>query len=574
MAVQEAESSKFNIPSGFDIIQALSQCVLRNWPPATNLAHTPRGPPNVYDAALMALQYMEEDIIGSFRKIAGGIQVARNRASPVFRLPIEVFRRVFAHLEGDMRDQISVAHSCSLWRTIISEDPFLWTTVNMDTIHTPEIASKVFRAAKDYPVRLRCREWNELRLQCVALEMPRVEELEIGFTVSTFQTLCKVPAPLLRRFVIAVPEHSNMFIYLPYVFSNTHPLLTDLTMVDCRLLITPENYCDLTKLNIRFTRSMPLRQDEDFACILRGSPKLEELKLENVNLFREYHEPTEVIHLQYLRIMHLRLTVRDLKCILSAVSAPPTLRLSMAPGSVYRTSNQPPVLAQIAMPSSPSLALLTETTYLDVDPTKHGIFTYRDTTARLLALSYRSISPMASVPVDPEATSSDLTVLANLYAMPTLERVRTRDTDPAALVKLLKKCPSITDLELIYTRRGIGNSTVIPAIMRVLHTSTEPFLPNLQTMRLQEVYIDVETLSDLMELRRACSELRHLFLYSCQGDLPVDEMLDILRTEFDIAEWKNQPHFTDHNYRHQPTSAARVRRASENLAPLQFHRGQ
>ena len=516
-----------------------------------------------YDAALVALQSLEEDISRSIRKFANGIQCAMNSQRPILKLPVEVARRIFAFLDGNIRDQMSVAQTCSLWRTVITEDPFLWTTIDMDTVNTPQVASKAFRSAKDYPLRMKCRHWDEFRLQCVALEMHRVEELETIFTVPSFRTLCRIPAPSLKRFVIAsgvtvygyMHAGNDVFTYLPYLFSNTHPLLTDLTMIDCRLAITPENYRGLTKLNIRFSFPiMSLRYDEDFMCVLRGSPNLEELRLENMIIFREHQIPMDVIDLPYLRTMHVRLVIRDLRCILSAISAPPTLRLSVSPIYKRDRTSDPSLLAQIALPVPPSLSLLEETAYLDVDPSKHGIFTYRDTAAEQPAWSYRAAPLQTIINTDPagEALSADLLVLADLHPMPLLERVRTRDIEPSVIVKLLGKCPSVTDVELMYPRRGIGNTSLMPTIMSALRTSTEPFLPNLQTMRIQEVYIDVDTIFDILELRRACPDFQNIFMYSCEGDLPVEEMLEILQSEFENAKWIEQHHYTDHNYRHQP----------------------
>ncbi|KAI0802984.1 hypothetical protein BC629DRAFT_1591090 [Irpex lacteus] len=353
-----------------------------------------------------------------------------------------------------------------------------------------------------------------------------------------------------------VPEHSNIFTYLPYLFSNTHPLLTDLTMVDCRLILTTANYRGLTKLNIRFTRPMmSLRQDEDFICILRGSPRLAELRLENMNLYRESHEPMEVVPLPRLRFMYLRLTVYDLKCVLSAISAPPTLRLSIAPSSRsgYRTS--PSILALIISPGQQSLTLLTESVYLDVDPTKHGIFTYRDTAALQPALSYRASNHAASTPAEPELTSADLNVLVDIHTMPALERVRFRDIDPAPIVKLLSKSPSITDIELLYSHQGIGNTEIMPAIMHELRQHSNAFLPKLRSLRLQEVYISVETLFDLVEFRRACPEFGSIYLHACQGDLTTEELVETLKTEFEVVEWTSRLHMIDRNYRHRASLA-------------------
>ncbi|KAI0802985.1 hypothetical protein BC629DRAFT_1438091 [Irpex lacteus] len=221
----EADKSS-PIPSSFDLVQTLSKCILRNWPPSYNACGSQEQSKDAqrcqYDAAMAALEFMEEDLIYSLRKIARVILAARNSASPIFQLPIEVFRRVFAFLGGDIRDKLSVSQSCSVWRAIITEDPFLWTNIDMDTIQTPEIASKAFRNAKTYPLQLRCRQWNDLRLHCVTLEMDRIEELETVFTVPTFRNLCRTPAPLLKRFSIAVPAYGSVQYPLMYMPTGGH----------------------------------------------------------------------------------------------------------------------------------------------------------------------------------------------------------------------------------------------------------------------------------------------------------------------------------------------------------------
>jgi len=76
--------------------------------------------------------------------------------------------------------------------------------------------------------------------------------------------------------------------------------------------------------------------------------------------------------------------------------------------------------------------------------------------------------------------------------------------------------------------------------MKTLQSSTDPLLPKLHTLRLANVYIYVETLFDLVELRRECPELRNIFLYSCSGDLPVEEMMETLEEEFEVAMWTSE----------------------------------
>ncbi|KAI0697169.1 hypothetical protein BC835DRAFT_793484 [Cytidiella melzeri] len=509
------QPESMELPSGFAIMQTLS---------------------HQYDVALAALAYLQGDIYESFQKTVRQVQAARNAASPILKLPIEVYRQVFMCLEGDVRDKFAVSQTCSLWRRISTQDPFLWTNIDLDTIRTSEIASKVFRRAGEYPLRLRCNNWNELRLNCVSFEMPRVEELETVFTgtIPMFRNLCRRSAPQLKRFVIAVPSHNHEVTYIPCLFSKLHPMLTDLTMVECRLLFTPENYRGLTKLHIRFSFPiMSQRQDDDFLCVFRGCPDLEEVRLENLNLSHDGQQPTEILHLPRLRIMHLRLCARDLNCLLSAISTPPTLELTII---LYGLPAQRgAILGAITSPGLPSLALLQETKYLDIDQDKHGIFAFRDQGAREPSLSYTALThDLAS---QFTGTSDDLVILTGLHPMPHLERVRARNIKPGALIKLLTICPTITKLELIHSTGGVGNTTTIPFIMRELPLSTSPLLPHLQTLLLENVYIDVETLFSLVELRRARPEFRHIALHNCQGDLSLEESMETLNAEFQTARW-------------------------------------
>jgi hypothetical protein len=407
----------------------------------------------------------------------------------------------------------------------MTREPLLWTTVDLDSINTPEVASKVFRRAKDYPLQLRCNTWNELRLSCVSFEMSRVEELDTIFTVPMFRTLCRKGAPLLKRFVIAGSGHNNMITYLPYLFAKTHPLLTDLTMIDCRLMLTAENYRGLTKLKIRFSRPMTsLRQDEDF---------LEELHFENLNLYHDYQQPTEPVHLARLQTMYLRLSLRDTNCLLAAISAPATLRLTIL--TYGFSSRRGGILGSITTPGQPSLSLLAKTKHIFADQLRHAIFTYQDQLPRQPSFLYETLLHDLSSPFT--GTSDDLAVLAELYPMPELASVRVRNIRSSAIVKLLINCPSITELEVIFSPECSVETDIIFAIMRKLRSSTDPFLSNLQTLRLENVYIYVETLFDLVELRRECAELRNIFLRSCPGDLPVEETMETLEDEFEVAIW-------------------------------------
>lgn len=546
------------LPSGFAVIQSLSESVLRHWPPSAvlqcvhlcpsrtflspsiqgahfrdsleinNAWHTP------YDAALISLRNLQEDITLSLRKAAFGILAARNRASPVQSLPTEVLRQVFMHLKGDIRAKLALTQTCSAWRELMIEDPFMWTSVDLDTVCSPVIASKIFRRAKEYPLQLTCHDWNELRLNCASFELGRVEELETTFTVPMFRNLCKRGAPLLKRFRIAIPRHSNMITYLPYLFAQTHPVLKDLTMIDCRLMFTPDNYRGLTRLDIRFSRPMmSLRQDEDFLYIFRGCPGLEELRLENMNLYRDTQDYTDVVHLAQLRTMHIRLSVRDMACLLSAISAPPSLRLSMVSYGYDRRRGPENSEAE-----QPCLRLLAQTKYLDVDHTKNSIFAFREVDDRAPSLCRKVIQSEDAA--QGSAASDLLARLVGTYPMPHLLKVRTRDIAAATLIQVLQRCPSITTLEIIFSTDGIGDTAVLPSLMEAIRSSEAPVLANLRSLSLERVHMDVNSLFDIIELRRACPEFHYIHLHYCHGELSSGEMIELLKGEFITADWSPQ----------------------------------
>lgn len=421
----------------------------------------------------------------------------------------------------------------------MTDDPFLWTYINLDTISAPEIASKAFRRAKEYPLRIRYCAYTELRMNCLAFEMNRVEELETSFSIPLFRALSRTSAPKLKRFVMEF-LNSNMVTYLPHLFDRNHPVLTDLTMINCCLALVGSNYRGLTKLDLRFYGPLILlRQDEDYLCIFRGCPGLEELRLENINLYREYETYANTIPLTRLRHMHLVLDIRDLKYIFALISAPPTLQLFIR---TYNASAlRDGILAALTTPGLPSLVCLTETRYVDADQAKHSISAYRDAyVLQNRVLSYATTTHDLSTQFF--GTSDDLITFANLQPLPNLTRLRARDIKPESIVTLLKRCPSVTDVELIYRRGGVGDIAVMPAIMDALRrsqasTDSSNFLRNLRSLSLEKVFIDIDTLFNLVELRRACPELRCISMHSCQGDLPVQEMTDVLRGEFREVRW-------------------------------------
>lgn len=495
---------------------------------------------------MTALECIKDDILVTLDRTLGTIQASRNHTLLILRLPTEVARRIFAFLDdGDIRPKLSVSHTCKHWRTVIITDPFMWTNIDLGTIYSPEIASIAFRHAREYPLRLRCIQWNALRVHCVETEMRRVEELDATYVATIFHRLCGRSAPLLKRLTMTAPNPHEASIHLPYLFLGVHPMLTHLMLVNCRLALTSSNYSGLTQLSIRFpnfTVSLKERYEENFTTILRACPDIEKIRLENLNLFEDTYQSTEVVHLPRLRLMYLRLSPHDSKCLLSSVSASSSLRLSLGPSLAPTMAMTPLDLAGITAPGQQSLLLLTESIYVDADPAKHGIFTYRDTTARRPALSYRAVSPSISTPSDPQKTSSDLNVLMDLHTMCSLQRVRLKDIEPTVILKMLRKFPSITNLELFCSQHAIGNTSVMSAIIKEARSSTQSFLPNLQSLRMQGMHISAHMLFELIELRRACTMLSYLSLHACQSDLQVYEMIGMLRDEFDNVEWTEGPY--------------------------------
>ncbi|KAI0344033.1 hypothetical protein BDW22DRAFT_1121225 [Trametopsis cervina] len=527
------------LPSGFAIIQALSESVVKHWPPSTI---DPAFPPDLwsspYDTALQALQSLQNDIAITLHKTARAIEAARNSASPALKLPVEVLRHVFAALGGNVRDKLAVSHTCNVWRETILHDPFLWTTVDLDTIKASQIASRVFRRAKEYPLQLSCRHWDALRIKCAVVELARVEELDVTFTVAMFHDLCRRKAPLLKRCKLTVPDSANTLTYLPCLFSKAHPRLTDLTMNHCRLIFNTENYRGLTKLDIRFSlHAMPLRQDEDFSCMFRACPDLEELRLEQVNLSREVQESYSPIHLAKLRTMRLHLSMRDLNCLLSAISAPPTLQLSI----LTYNDGRGRAVSPISAPTQPCLSLLTETRFLDADEVTSTVFAFREEDYSQPSLSYKVLGTEKLTPVASEA----LIALSALHFMPHLYRLRTRDIEPDTIITLLKHCPSICTLELIYSNPDIGDSTIIPRLAEELEYSEGRLFPSLRCLKLERVYLDVETLFNLTTISKAAPKLHTIECHSCQGDLQVTEMIEILNEDFEVVNWTSRSLVTE-----------------------------
>ena len=107
----------------------------------------------------------------------------------------------------------------------------------------------------------------------------------------------------------------------------------------------------------------------------------------------------------------------------------------------------------------------------------------------------------------------------------------------SALVHLLRQCPTITTLEIISSDAGLGEMDIIPSLIQAHHACDDSLMPSLQTLALERVHIDIDGLCYLIELCRAYPKFRCVRLHNCAGDLSSDEMLAILKEEFQTAEW-------------------------------------
>ncbi|KAJ3536590.1 hypothetical protein NM688_g6816 [Phlebia brevispora] len=482
------------------------------------------------DSALRTLHHISSDFFRLTHQARRNLQRRRNGAVAINRLPTEILCSIFVAVGDNARDKLSIAQTCGFWRKIALGFPFMWTSVDLDTITTSYMASKIFRRGGDHPLRVTCREWNDLRVTCVTFELPRLQDLDLTWTSIIHNALNGKIAPSLVRLRLSSPR-GIAHIQAPMLLVREHPLLEDLTLVRCRMAFTPANFHGLKKLNIDCSSfgSPVMDGDQDFLHVLESCPELETLVLRGLSLYSEEfgYEPASPVVLPRLRHMELSVRPEGIRHITSKVSAPALHRLLMRCGSLHS--------GDVAAISGRCLAftILASTEFLVIDNGASTICAFDKDTR----LSFLFVEDLVQ---SPPVFRGIVTSLAADYSMSSLRTLRIRKPRTAEVIMLLRNLPTVQTLVLIYplsSSSKLRNAEIVPELLfEARKTSEPPFLPNLRTLAFERVYLSIQNSCELLEFMELRPGLQRLHLFWCKGDLPMDELVELLQGQSVTAQ--------------------------------------
>ena len=490
---------------------------------------------------------MSHDIASVIEETIRRARTWRNLAAPVNRLPVEILTSIFTAVGFKAMDMFAVSHTCHHWREISLSYPLMWTSVDLDTIPSAYIASKIFRRGGDNPLHLKCGSWDNMRLQILSFELPRMMEFEmiLGLTPGYPEDLVQCEAPALRRLrILTVSPQQTVLLHLPLVRS---PQLKDLTVIGPRPVLLPHNFRGLTKLHLSCSESMsdfkvPL--DGDILGVLSNCPDLEDLWLEHISS-RITHFAN--IQLSHLRIAKLILSIHTLHHILVHVSAPSLRQLTCV--SLIRASISADMVVDIlldrrAIPSTyySSFSSLSTAQSLVVDNFASCLFAFEQNKTEDPCLAYHSHESRGQFSTLPK-------ILINLVTYHPMRQVRNltlRNPRIPEVQMFLESLEELQKLEIIFmagptTPAAVGNRDIIQAILYKVKTSQNfSICSHLQMLALERVFIGLDAISDLVELRQYCPDLKYLQFHWCKSDFRLEEATELLMDTFRSVDWINQ----------------------------------
>ncbi|KAF7794689.1 hypothetical protein EIP86_005827 [Pleurotus ostreatoroseus] len=492
----------------------------------------------VYDTVLENLKDMSNRFTRIFDQATRGVQIRRNYAVTINRLPEELLSLIFVFIGDSGRDKMHIAQTCSLWRKIALGHPFMWTSLDLGTIDNSYTASKIFRRGQDYPLRMRCHDWNNLRIRCLIFELSRLQELDMSWTSAVHNASANREAPVLKRLTISVPYNVNLWpCYIPPPFLSAYPRLEYLRLVDCRMPFTPTNFRGLKELSIEsFAFFAPkMDDDEHITSVLRSCPDLEKLSLQGVNLHSEHSHPdSSIVHLPRLRSIQLTLRPSDILAILSGIAAPNLRQCMLKVDGVQLDAHHGPLITGFL----PSLSLLTLTDTLVVDERTSTVCAF-NTGAQMM------FTFVATQRVPPVTQRTTLAAFASHYSMPLLQTVRLWALPPSDAILLLRSFCSIQTLELVYNvshDTPVGSTSIVQKLLREAKDIDEPLIcARLHTLTMERAYVSIQSVDDLWELAALWPSLRRLRLHRCQADLPMDELTQLLTSDLFTVEYFSSP---------------------------------
>ncbi|KAF8648419.1 hypothetical protein AX16_006303 [Volvariella volvacea WC 439] len=296
-------------------------------------------------------------------ELAGGLLTStpadapQNHGSPIARLPVELLSRIFRYaslpnkplqysvgdsLHGIYRHQIAISGVCKSWRTIVLEDPILWTDIRDPYIpRAPELLRRSGQAPLSISVVRtlileETRESFEMALGLISDQHHRVKLLRLSLhVVPEDMPLLWRPAPMLTHFVLQGNTISASFRTSSTsghaLFDGSTPSLRYLELSFYRMswhlsiLYTSPNLQELHIVSQAQITEGTLRQ---FLTTLRSVPNLRVLELAGV-LPEEFNSPSGSVHqpkipFPYLTDLALRGTSVQCLTFLEYISYPRT----------------------------------------------------------------------------------------------------------------------------------------------------------------------------------------------------------------------------------------------------------
>ncbi|KAH9947373.1 hypothetical protein B0H21DRAFT_821960 [Amylocystis lapponica] len=525
-------------PSKFDMVRFYTECIHDYWPTPPLSAIPNPLPANLADRQAI-LSDMDRDIedmeftlslvSSSIRRIIRKARSRRNYASAsVNQLPVEVLCEIFAHADdGRIRDKLTLSHICAHWRSVALDFPFMWATIDLDSLTHSQYLTRLIQRAGSIPLELEYYDWHVLdadKADFCSRYMPNTRALKIRVGTRYMRHsgawLADIPAPVLRRLQIAVSEGTAIF---PRLFGKQAPHLTELTLINCRLAWAPDLYAGLTKLKIDsqyvMQRSDP--SDGDLGRIFAECPSLEELELVNCGPVHDITslEPRTPVPLPNLRVLRLHLHVVDINYLLDVIAAPPTAHLILQCG----TSGTEP--SSIVGSVAAGFAPLQQLRSLEVCGSTCMMRGFSDAAGLHEAFSLSTYGSHSWEVFDLFRTD-----LAAFLPLP-LARLRLHALDDERALWLLERLPALTHLELT----SDAPDTLYHLLLALLDGPL--FCRNLQSLVLADTYLDVDAVLQIGEIARYAPRLRRVALYECRADLPSTEVVELLSQDLRVVRW-------------------------------------
>ncbi|KAJ3485795.1 hypothetical protein NLI96_g4694 [Meripilus lineatus] len=417
----------------------------------------------------------------------------RNTLLTVNNLPTEVLCHIFLAIGSSVRDKVSVSQTCSRWREVALKYPFMWTSLNLDEIAQQNLVPSIMKRSGGFPLQVKCTNWNYLRHTLCALELYRVQDLDItvdNYGSQLYQDWLHVRhAPVLSHLRIECKNE----VTIPPLFAGKHPSLRELHLLNCRMPFARGNFRGLKILSIESIDLPDSKHgiDVDIIHVFRDCPELEEVVLEGCSCLDEdpHAEALGVVKLPLLRSMQLGLEARCIRRILSFISTPPSAVLKL---HFYTDFKEPGDRSPFTSPNNPMATLFDNFRSFVVHGPRLEVFGFSDREFRFPTFE-------ASFDIDDYARISRIiTPIAKFFPMTNLQRLQVHKVPDEDVITLLKSAPTITRLDIRCEEehqqledltRGMHPTGIVQRLVHEVVRGSKPLCSRLRTLSLDSVFL-------------------------------------------------------------------------------------